>query len=73
MLYLLASLMTTVVTCLDVKMHRTGKVNIVTIDEKEYYNYEHGEYTTTIYLGSPPQAIENVVLDTGSYMPWVKV
>ena len=24
-------------------------------------------------MGTPPQKIENVVLDTGSYVPWIKL
>jgi hypothetical protein len=32
-----------------------------------------GEYETTIYLGTPPQAVANVVFDSGSYLPWVKI
>jgi len=43
------------------------------VSEGEKYQYWQGEYTTTIYLGTPPQKIENVVMDTGSYMPWFKV
>ena len=62
-----------VVTCLEVNMIRSEQIHIVHIDEKEYYNFQHGEYTTTIYVGSPPQAVKNIVLDTGSFMPWVKV
>jgi hypothetical protein len=30
-----------------------------------------GEYTATIYMGSPLQTIKNVVLDTGSFLAWI--
>ena len=32
-----------------------------------------GEYETTIYMGTPLQKIEHMVMDTGSFLPWVKV
>ena len=50
----LLSVIMTVVTCLEVNMHRTSKIDIVRIDEKEFYNFNYGEYTTTIYIGTPP-------------------
>jgi hypothetical protein len=28
------------------------------------------EFTTTIYVGTPPQAIDNVMIDTGSNIAW---
>ena len=59
--------------CKEVTVKRQKKIKLERINEEESYNFDYGEYTTTIYIGSPPQAIENVVLDTGSYMPWVKV
>ena len=54
----------------EINMSRVKKIDINT---NEKYSFEYGEYVTTINIGSPPQAIHNVVLDTGSYMPWVKV
>ena len=32
-----------------------------------------GEYETTIYMGTPLQKVANMVMDTGSFLPWVKV
>ena len=43
------------------------------VASSEVFEYSAGEYTTTVYLGTPLQQIEGVVLDTGSYMPWFKV
>ena len=59
--------------CGEINVTRQKKISLEEINEVETYNFEYGEYTTTIYIGSPPQAIDNVVLDTGSYMPWVKI
>jgi hypothetical protein len=55
----------------EVKVKRAKKISYKDVDE--YENYSYGEYTTTIFIGTPPQEIDNVVLDSGSYMPWVKV
>ena len=46
---------------------------VTEINQVESYNFYVGEFTTTIYVGTPPQAIDGVVLDTGSNMPWFKV
>ena len=40
--------------CLDVLVNRTLKVITKEINEVEKYMLDHGEYTTTIYVGSPP-------------------
>ena len=39
----------------------------ITEDETMY----SGEYTATMYIGTPLQAVKNVVLDTGSYLAWI--
>ena len=39
----------------------------------ENYEESRAEYTATIYLGEPLQEISNVILDSGSYMSWIKV
>ena len=41
-------------SCVDVNVNRAKKINIEDIDNNETYNFEWGEYTTTIYIGSPP-------------------
>jgi len=43
--------------------------------QKDYTAVERtngGEYEATVYLGTPSQEIEHMVLDTGSFLPWVK-
>jgi hypothetical protein len=32
-----------------------------------------GEYKTSLYMGTPLQEINNITMDTGSFLPWIKV
>lgn len=38
-------------------------------DEDE--TLKNGEYTGTVYMGTPPQAVGDIIFDTGSIVPWV--
>ena len=39
----------------------------------ESFLRDGGEYMTTVYMGTPLQKIDDMVMDTGSNLPWVKV
>ena len=53
-LFTIAISLTACISAMEIHMNRAAKVNIVEIGENEQYNFEHGEYTTTLWIGTPP-------------------
>jgi len=48
------ALLSSPATSLEIPMHRTLRINEKSIDDKEIFVAERGQYVTTIYLGTPP-------------------
>jgi len=51
------TLLVSLASTYEVHVDRTKKIKIFQYDDKEVYNEYYGEYTATIYLGTPPQKI----------------
>ena len=50
----------------EVKVKHTRNLNF------DFQSNQAGEYVTTVFFGTPSQAIGNMVFDTGSSLSWVK-
>ena len=64
---------TVIAEAMEVQVNRLKKTKGIDLSWDENYSKTIGEYRATIYLGESKQKIDDICLDTGSYMPWIKV
>jgi len=48
------ALLSSPATSFEISMHRTLRINVESIDDKEIFVAKRGQYVTTVYLGTPP-------------------
>ena len=50
----------------------SAQAHTMSFNKVEDLNTGLDTYATSVWLGTPPQKVDNVMIDTGSWLPWFK-